>query len=178
LIQNPEANAMAAGWRFGAGALAVTEGALHLLDSDELEGVLAHEIAHLRNRDSSILRLAGSVAQASVWVLSLAAWLALGAALFGAAEPARALALAGMAVVLPLGFRMLQAWLSRSRELAADDTAIELTGRPRALASALLKLRSHSRFWELWRPRSDVPEALRTHPDIGLRVRRLLAQTR
>lgn len=176
VVDNPEANAMAAGWRFGPGALAITEGALHLLEPDELEAVLAHEIAHLRNRDSSILRLSGSMAQVSVWVLSVAAWLALGAAVLGIADVTRALVLVALALVIPIGFQMLQAWLSRTRELAADDTAVDLTGRPRSLASALLKLKRQRRFWELWRPRPQVPDALRSHPELTLRVRRLLAR--
>lgn len=175
LLRSDEANALAVGSTTSQSALAVSSGALQLLDRDELEGVLAHEIAHLRNGDTLLLRLVGSAAQAALWVLWASIWIALFAVVFFGADVTRALLLSLLALVVPAGISVLRASLSRTREIAADETAAELTGKPRALASALVKLAIYHRPWHFaffHRYREEV-DPLSSHPSTAERVRRL-----
>jgi heat shock protein HtpX len=177
LVPTAEANAMAAGRENTDGALAVSEGLLSLLERDEIEAVLAHEIAHLRNGDISLRQLAGSAGQAAITSLKVGIWAALFIALIGGPIGlSRLLGLALMALVAPAVVNLLVAALSRTREFAADATAAELTGKPWALASALLRLSRQRRSWfGIWFPMPSVPPLLRSHPPTAERVARLAA---
>jgi heat shock protein HtpX len=177
LVPSPEPNAMATGHADRDGAVAITKGLLHALERDELEGVLAHEIAHLRNNDTVLRQLAGTVGQAVTTVLQVAIWMTLLVAFFGGATSlARLLLLTVLALVVPSAMNLLVAALSRARELAADATAAELTGAPRALAAALARLERRQRSWiHVLLGRSPAPPALRSHPPTAERVQRLLA---
>jgi heat shock protein HtpX len=179
VLRSREANALTVGSSARTSAIAISEGALQLLDHDELEGVLAHEIAHLRNGDTVLLRLVGSAAQAALWVLWASIWIALFAVVFFGADVTRALLLSLLALVVPAGIGVLRASLSRTRELAADDTAVELTGNPTALASALVKFAIYHRPWHqvLFHRERHVVDPLSTHPTTAERVRRLTAAT-
>lgn len=182
LVPSPEANALTVGSAATGGALAVTEGALGLLSHDELEAVLAHEVAHLRNGDTTLLRLAGATSQAMTVLLTVSLWLALPVVLVGGLSARSMLVIAALAIVAPAAVTLLVAALSRTRELAADADAAALTGKPLALASALRKLERQRRGWfgPFFLGRPEVPELLRSHPSTELRVDRLraLAPTR
>ena len=115
---------MATGRADTGGAVAITEGLLRLLDRNELEGVLAHEIAHLRNNDTTLRQLAGTVGQAAVTVLQVAVWMTFFVALLGESTAlGRLLLLAVLSMVAPPAMGYLVAALSRTREFAADATA-------------------------------------------------------
>lgn len=174
-IDHPAANAMAAGDRRD-GAMAVTRGTLELLSPAELEAVLAHELAHLKHGDTQVMKLTSLIARATVKVLQLATWLAVITALFAGGDLARASLLSLLALGVPMLVGALVTAVSRTRELAADATSAELTGRPLALASALRKLEHHHQGW-LPRlvPTPEVPDWLRSHPATEERVARLLA---
>jgi heat shock protein HtpX len=180
LVQSPEPNAFTTGSAVDGSALAVTHGALDILSRDEIEGVLAHEVAHIRNRDTTLLRLAGTTSHAMTLLLGVSLWLTLPIALIGGLTPSSLLLLVGLAIVVPMVVTLMVAALSRTRELAADADGVALTGKPLALASALSKL-ERQRGWlgAFFLRRADqVPELLRSHPSTEERVERLLAMSR
>lgn len=170
-------NAFAMG-RPDESVVCVSDGLLRLMNRRELAGVLAHEVAHIANRDLWIMGLADAMSRA----VSLASWM--GQLILLINLP---LILAGMAYVpwqvplllmfSPTIMPLLQLALSRTREYDADLGGAELTGDPDGLASALVKLeRRTGRFWEeMFLPGRRIPEPslLRTHPPTEERVRRL-----
>jgi heat shock protein HtpX len=167
-----EANAMALRTGEGPGALAITRGALELLADAELDAVLAHEIAHLKHGDTELLSMSAMVSRALGGLLRIATWMAFFSVLLTGGGMQRATVLALLALTAPLLIGWLRAALSRTREHAADVTAARLTGQPRALASALVKL---ERYHHGWLDRAIViPEWLRSHPPTQERVLRLL----
>ncbi len=141
VIPDPQPNAFATGRNPAHGVVAVTEGILHLLSPRELRGVLAHEIAHVKNRDILVSSIAATVAAAVSWIANIAAWTG---GLFGAAndeeEGPSPLATLALAIVAPIAATLIQLGISRSREYLADETGAKLTGDPEALASALATL--------------------------------------
>lgn len=177
LSPSPAANAMAVGTG-GRGALAVTQGAFRILGPAELEAVLAHEIAHLKNGDTKMLQLTAIVSRAALSLLRVGTWLAVLGVLLTGGGVARAATLALLAMIVPPIIGALRSALSRTRELAADADAAQLTGRPLALASALSKLETHHRGWgrELMAS-PQLPEWLRSHPPTRERVDRLVDMT-
>ena len=142
LIPEQQPNAFATGRNPARGVVAVTEGLLQLLDRRELRGVIAHELAHVKNRDILVASLA---AAGAATVTYLAHALSFGS-LFGTArqeEEGDAGSAAGgllAAVVAPLAATLVQLGISRSREYLADEAGARVSGDPEALASALLKL--------------------------------------
>jgi len=175
LVPTYEANAFTTGSPSGGGALAITEGALGLLDRDELEGILAHEVAHIANRDTVLLRLATTTSHVMTMLLSVSLWLALPIIFLGGLTYESIFVLAAVAIAAPVGVTLLVAALSRTRELAADAAAAALTGKPLALASALRKLERQRTGWfgPFFVGGHEVPELLRSHPSTELRIERL-----
>jgi len=146
-IDEPQPNAFATGRNPANAAVAVTRGLLELLPAREVRGVLAHELAHVRNRDTLIATLAAGMA-AAIAFLAQAVQMSM---LFGASshdqhdqhgQQDRGSAAGGLlvALVAPLVATVVQLAVSRSREFLADETAAEITGDPLALASALSRL--------------------------------------
>ena len=137
LIEAEHANAFATGRNPDHASVAVTSGLVSLLDHRELRGVLAHELAHVRNRDILVATVAAGLASA----VSHAASALTFAGIFGRSddgdEPAGGL---GFALLAPLAASLVQLGISRSREYLADETGARLTGDPLALAGALEKL--------------------------------------
>lgn len=132
-------NAFATGRNPNHGVVAITEGLIHLLTTRELRGVLAHEIAHIRNRDVLIATIASVFAAAITYLVNIFQF----SALFGNSEDEDAPSpLAGLAfaLVAPFGAGLIQMAISRAREYIADAFAAEISGDPRALASTLQKL--------------------------------------
>ncbi|MDX1690420.1 MAG: zinc metalloprotease HtpX [Acidimicrobiia bacterium] len=141
VIDSPQPNAFATGRSPKHAAVAVTTGILQMMDSDELEGVLAHEISHVRNRDVLIGTIAATVAAA----LSFLARMAMFRSLFGGGNRNDNNPLAGLIalvsiIVAPIAAMLIRFAVSRSREYEADRSGAEISGNPLALARALEKL--------------------------------------
>lgn len=135
-------NAFATGRNPQHAAVAATEGILRLLDDNELEGVIAHEVSHVRNRDILIGTIAATIAGAVMFLSHLAQW----GAIFGGGggrdseNRGNAFALLAVAILAPFAAMLVQLAISRSREYAADETGARISRQPLALASALKKL--------------------------------------
>jgi len=138
-------NAFATGRSPSKAAVAVTEGALHLLDEDEMRGVMAHELAHVKNRDTLTSTIAATVAG----IFSVLAQWAMFGAMFGGMggnrEGANPLAMLAMVALGAVGAGLLKAMISRSREFVADADGARIAGSPHGLVSALRKLEAHAR---------------------------------
>lgn len=177
LLPDPAPNAMSiaagAATRRHA-ALAVTIGLLRLLDRDECEGVIAHEIAHLRSHDTTLQRVAGSLLRTLLVLLRISLWFALAGLVAGAVPWTTALWALVLATGLPVLAVAAHQALSRTREFAADEAAAALTRNPLALASALHKLdRAERRLVSLLLGTGRQPPWLRSHPAARERIRRL-----
>lgn len=137
-------NAFATGRNPEHGVVAVTEGILRLLSPEEIKGVLAHEIGHIKNRDILIQTIAGVMAS----VITSLAFMAKMAFFFGGGgddEDGNPLAALILAIVAPIAAMLIQMAISRSREYLADDTGAHLAGNSHGLASALEKLDAYSK---------------------------------
>jgi heat shock protein HtpX len=136
----PQPNAFATGRGPKHAVVAVTQGILGVLDDDELRGVLAHEMSHVRNRDILI----GSVAAAVALMITFVARIAMFSAIFGGGGDSEgggnAIGLLAMAILAPLAAGLLQMALSRSREYQADASGAHLIGEGEPLARALQKI--------------------------------------
>jgi heat shock protein HtpX len=147
VIPTQTPNAFATGRNPKHAAVAVTQGILKMLDQDELEGVISHEMAHIKNRDI----LTGSIVATLAGAISMLAFMARFAAIFGgyggrdSEGRGGGLGLLIMAIVAPLAALLIQMAISRSREYAADRTAAKNSHKPLALANALRKLEQASR---------------------------------
>lgn len=183
-------NAFATGRNPEHAAVAVTEGLLRLLKQDELEGVIAHELAHIKNRDILISSMAAVMAGAISSLASMAQW----AMIFGAGrsenEENGGGSLLGsiiMMIVAPIAAALIQMAISRSREYLADATGAAICGKPQGLASALGRLEdyNHRRPMDV-NPAtaqmyivnplsgSTIANLFSTHPPIRERIQRLL----
>ncbi len=141
LIPTEQPNAFATGRNPEHAVVAVTEGILRILDDEELEGVLAHELAHVTNRDILISTVAATLAGAITYLAHMAQW----AALFGGGrhdddEGPSPITMMLMAIVAPMAAMLVQLAVSRSREFHADATGARLAGRTWGLSKALEKL--------------------------------------
>jgi heat shock protein HtpX len=146
VIPTASPNAFATGRNPKHAAVAATEGLMQVLDDHELEGVMAHELAHVRNRDILIGSIAATIAATIMMVARMAQFAALfggrGGGDRGGANP---IALLGMIIVAPLAAMLIQAAISRSREFAADKTGAAIAGSPYGLADALRKIEATAR---------------------------------
>lgn len=181
-------NAFATGRNPDHSAVAVTEGLLRLLNRDELEGVLAHELAHIKNRDILISSIAAVMAGAISYLATMAQW----AMIFGGGRSddeeggGSLVASIAMMIIAPIAAALIQMAISRSREYQADATGAEICGKPQGLASALARLEGYNRQ----RPMEVNPATAQmyivnplnmatlsrlfsTHPPIDERIRRL-----
>ena len=192
VIPTDTPNAFATGRNPEHAAVAVTEGIMRLLRPEELEGVLAHELAHVKNRDTLTSAVAATLAGAIMMLANMLRWSAIlggvqsddrdrGGGIFG---------LLAMTIVAPLAATLIQLAISRSREYEADATGARLAHSPFGLASALEKL-------ELANEQSPMPASpqtahlfivnplrgaafarlFSTHPPLEERIRRLRAMT-
>src|SRR5450755_1255335 len=143
VIPNDSPNAFATGRNPKHAAVAVTQGLLNLLNDEELEGVLAHELGHVKNRDI----LTSSIAATLAGAITLLAHIERFAGFFGGGRDSRGRGVGGlfMLILAPIAATLIQLAVSRSREYEADATGAQVTGNPYALASALQKLDAYSR---------------------------------
>jgi heat shock protein HtpX len=135
VVPGPALNAFATGRSPKHAAVAATEGLLRTMNREELEGVLAHELSHVLNRDTLVSTVAATIAGAISWVAH--PFMFLGGGDDDAPNPIAALA---MMILAPMAAMMVQMAVSRSREYGADETGARLIGYPHGLASALGKL--------------------------------------
>jgi heat shock protein HtpX len=148
VIPTDSPNAFATGRNPEHASVAVTAGILDLLSDDELEGVLAHELGHVRNRDILISSIAATFAGAVTILARMAGW----AAMFGGGGGrdrdrnggGGILGALAMMILAPIAAMLIQMAVSRSREYQADATGAHFTGNPQALASALRKMESYA----------------------------------
>lgn len=147
LIPTDSPNAFATGRNPQHASVAVTQGILGLLNDDELEGVIAHELGHVRNRDILIGSIAATLAGAITWVANVAKWGMIFGGYGGDRDDRRGGGLAGLIMIFlaPFAAMLIQLAVSRSREYGADDTGAHWTGNPYALASALAKIDAYSK---------------------------------
>jgi heat shock protein HtpX len=143
IIPSDAPNAFATGRNPQHGVVAVTEGIMRLLDEDELAGVLAHELGHVRNRDTLIMTVAATLAGAITMLAHMAQW----GVIFGFGRrddedsgSGGVLGLLFMAILAPIAATLIQLAISRSREYFADSTGAGIAGSPSGLARALEKL--------------------------------------
>jgi heat shock protein HtpX len=142
LIPTDTPNAFATGRNPEHAVVAVTEGILRILDEEELEGVLAHELSHVKNRDVLISTIAATLAGAITYLAHMAQW----AAMFGGRSSnddeggVNPIAAILMAILAPIAAMLVQMAVSRSREYQADATGARIAGKPWGLAKALEKL--------------------------------------
>jgi heat shock protein HtpX len=143
IINQPQPNAFATGRNPEHAAVAVTTGIMRILNVDELEGVLAHELAHVKHRDILIGTVAATIAGAISYLAHMAQW----AMIFGGSDDddgGNPFAAIVMMIVAPIAAMLIQMAISRSREYAADAGGARIAGNPRHLAGALKKLESAS----------------------------------
>lgn len=130
----PMPNAFATGRNPKNAAVVATRQLLNMLNDDELEGVMAHELSHVKNRDILVMSVASTMASLVAYVTRMAVW----AALFNDENNGMSFALAILAdITLPIAAMLIQLGVSRNREYLADESGARLTGKPMALASAL-----------------------------------------
>jgi heat shock protein HtpX len=147
VIPQDAPNAFATGRNPQHGAVAVTEGIMRLLNRDELAGVIAHELGHIKNRDTLVMTVSATIAGAVSMLANMAQW----ALLFGGGrsddgEEGGAHPLTGLVgiILAPLAAMLIQMAISRSREYLADEAGAVISRSPRALASALHKIEAWS----------------------------------
>lgn len=185
VVDNPTPNAFATGRNPDHAAVAVTTGLMYALDRSELEGVIAHELGHIKNRDILI----GSIAAVMAGAISYLANFAL---FFGGSRDEEGggnmITTILMMILAPMAAMLIQMAISRGREYLADATGAEICGRPQALASALNKLANQNARQPMdVNPASaqmyivnplkggSISGLFSTHPPMEERIRRLLA---
>ena len=146
VIPQPAPNAFATGRNPSHASVAVTAGLMELMNDDELEGVIAHELSHVRNYDILITSIAATLAGAITWIAHMGQW----AMIFGGYGDSRdrrggALGALLMIFVAPLAALMIQLGLSRQREFAADASGARMVGNQYGLVSALEKLGAYNK---------------------------------
>jgi heat shock protein HtpX len=192
VIPDPSPNAFATGRNPQHAAVAATEGIMQVLNAHELEGVIAHELAHVKHRDILISSVAATIAAA----IMMAARMAMYAGMFAGGRDDRdgqgnPIALLAMMIFAPLAAMMIQMAISRSREFAADAGGARIAGNPYGLADALRKIDAVSKRVPLdanpatahmfiVKPFSGggILSLFSTHPPMEQRIRALLEGTR
>jgi heat shock protein HtpX len=192
ILPQPTPNAFATGRNPQHAAVAATEGILQILSREELMGVMAHEMSHVKHRDVLIGSIAATIAGAISYMAHMAQW----AAIFGGFggrddEDSNPVALILMMILAPIAAMLVQMAISRSREYAADKGGAKLCGNPFYLAGALRKLEAANSRMPMPKVneatahmfivnplRGDGLKALfSTHPPVEERIRRLESMT-
>jgi heat shock protein HtpX len=181
VIPQEQPNAFATGRNPKNSSVAVTQGILKALSEDELRGVLAHELGHVRNRDILIQTIASAIGGAITYIAYMLFWV-------GGDDESPLGAIGAIALVLlaPIAATIIQLAISRQREYSADATGAEICGNPESLASALLRLEQGAQTIPMQVNQAAEPlyivkpfsaggmaSLFSTHPPIEERVRRL-----
>lgn len=185
VIPTESPNAFATGRNPQHASVAVTHGILGLLNDEELEGVLAHELSHVRNRDILTSSIAATLAGAITILARIAFWFGGGRRRNGGV-----IGMLVMLILAPLAATLIQLWVSRTCEYEADASGAHLTGNPYALASALEKISAASRQVPLLASPNNAhlfiiapllsgerfSSLFSTHPPVQKRVERLIGR--
>ena len=185
VIPSMSPNAFATGRNPRHAAVAVTEGILGVLSDEELAGVLAHELGHVRNRDILTSSIAATLAGAITILARMAFWFG------GGRRRGGGLGALFMLLLAPLAATLIQLWVSRTREYEADASGAHLTGNPYALARALEKISAVSRQVPLLASPNSAhlfiiapllsgetfASLFSTHPPVQKRIERLIGRT-
>ena len=145
LVPSDNPNAFATGPSYKKGIVAVTKGILDLLSKEELKGVLAHELAHIKNRDMLISTIAATIASVISYIAFMARFAAIFGGMRGDNERNNVVELLVLAILAPITAMLIQLAISRSREFLADERGAGFMKAGQPLASALLKLESHGK---------------------------------
>jgi len=187
---SPQPNAFATGRNPEHSAVAVTQGLLQILNRSELEGVLAHELAHIKNRDVLVGTVAATFAGAITMIANVIQWGAILGLGRGDDEEGGGSFIGSifLAIIAPIAAMLIQMAISRSREYQADDTGARIAGNTGGLANALVKLESTAQRIPMQvnpaashlfivNPLSgeSIARLFSTHPPISERVKRLSA---
>ncbi len=190
VIPTESPNAFATGRNPQHASVAVTHGILQLLNDEELEGVLAHELGHVRNRDILTSSIAATLAGAITILARMGFWFGM----FGGGgdrdREGGGMGALFMMILAPIAALLIQLWVSRTREFEADASGAHLTGNPYALASALEKISAASRRVPLLASPSSahlfivapllsgetLASLFSTHPPIQKRIERLIGR--
>ena len=193
VIPTESPNAFATGRNPEHASVAVTHGILNLLNDEELEGVLAHELGHVKNRDILTSSVAATLAGAITILARMGFWASMFTGYGGGRDDREGGGLGAlfMLILAPIAAMLIQLAVSRAREYQADATGAHITGNPYALASALEKLDAYSRRIPL--PASptnahlfivapmisarDLAGLFSTHPPIPKRIERLIGRS-
>ncbi|MCX8057406.1 MAG: zinc metalloprotease HtpX [Ignavibacteria bacterium] len=188
VIDNPNPNAFATGRNPQNAAVAVTTGILRILNDEELEGVIAHELAHIRHRDILLATIVATFVGTITFISRLAGWTMMFAGGSRDREDSgNALASLVLLIVAPIAAVLLQLAISRAREFLADEGGAEISGKPLALASALSKLEQAAQIVPMSNASpstahlfivnplrgSSIMKLFSTHPPIEERIKRL-----
>ncbi|WP_297474743.1 zinc metalloprotease HtpX [Thermococcus sp.] len=146
IIPTETPNAFATGRNPKHAVVAVTTGLLRILNRDELEGVLGHELTHIKNRDMLIGTFAAAMAGAIIQLAYWARWIAIFGGFGDDRDGDNIIVAILIAILAPIAAMLIQAAVSRSREFLADEGGARLSGKPQALASALLKIEQAVRY--------------------------------
>jgi heat shock protein HtpX len=185
VIPTESPNAFATGRNPKHASVVVTHGILGLLNDEELEGVLAHELSHVRNRDILTSSIAATLAGAITILARMAFWFG------GGRRRGGGLGVIFMLLLAPLAATLIQLWVSRTREYEADASGAHLTGNPYALASALEKISAASRQVPLLASANNAhmfiiapllsgesfASLFSTHPPVQKRIERLIGRS-
>ena len=163
-------NAFATGRSPKHAAVAVTQGALKLLDHHEMEGVIAHELAHVKNRDTLTSTIAATVAGTLAFIAQWGLLLGL-----GRGRDSNPLVMIAVVILAAVGAALIKAAISRSREFVADADGASIAGSPHGLASALRKLEAYSQRIPLNQPNPAQNNLFIVEPFAGSSVTRLFA---
>ena len=188
VVDNPTPNAFATGRNPDHAAVAVTTGLMHALDRSELEGVIAHELGHIKNRDILIGSIAAVMAGAISYLANFALFFGGGRSSEEGGGGGNMITTILMMILAPMAAMLIQMAISRGREYLADATGAEICGRPQALASALDKLANQNARQPMdVNPASaqmyivnplkggSISGLFSTHPPMEERIRRLMA---
>lgn len=147
VIEDATPNAFATGRNPENGVVAVTTGITHILSKDELAGVIAHELAHIKNRDTLISAISATMAGAIAYIADMFRWMSF----FGGndEDAPNPIALIALSIITPLAATLIHMGISRSREFIADAGGAEINGDPLALANALRKLERGAQLSQL-----------------------------
>jgi heat shock protein HtpX len=192
VIPTDAPNAFATGRNPQHASVAVTHGILQLLNDDELAGVLAHELGHVKNRDILTSSIAATIAGAIVLLARMTWWAEIFGGFGGGGRDRRGGGISAlfMLILAPVAAMLIQLWISRTREYEADATGAHITGNPYALASALEKLDTYSKRLPMpgspttahlfivqpLLTRGDFANLFSTHPPIAKRIERLIGR--
>lgn len=181
LVDNPNPNAFATGRNPQNAAVAATTGLLSMLDREEVEAVMAHELGHVRNRDTLVMTMVATIAGAISMIANFGLFFSHGE------DRPNPIAAIGAVILAPFAAMIVQMAISRTREFGADRAGAEICGNPRALASALAKISEAARHIpdpvsrrnpaaaQLYIVPTSVSELFSTHPATERRIAALEA---